>query len=1661
MKRNILINLGIVLALLLATGVVWALADHYYNLPDRLSQQETIILGQSDLVPGSTAAMRILVRDTRDGSPVEDAGLAISLQPTAGGERMVLFTGRTNALGTADVTFKVPAEAAVDQTLLIQTTSSLGTETVSRPVKLERDYRLLLTTDKPIYQPGQLIRLRVLALSTFDLTPAAGQTVEITIADGKGNKVFRTRLTTDDYGVCYTDFQLASEVNTGNYKISAAMGNTQSEKAVSVEHYVLPKFKVELETEKTFYLPGEVVRGTLKANYFFGKPVAGGQVMIEGYTFDVEQTVVFTLQGATDENGNFEYEFNLPDYIAGSSFENGLGRFYMQASVIDQAQHTEISNTSLPVAASALIIDAIPESGVFRPGVENILYVMTSYPDGRPADASLQVTFYNSGQVMEVDTGEYGVAEIRFTPNDPYQSIHIEASDIMGNVARQDFYWEGEYLPENILLRPEKPVYLTGQTMNLTILTSQASGTVYLDVLREGQIISLRSVEVENGRAEVAVDITPDMFGTLELNAYKVMRDGQIVRDRRLVAVNTTGADLILDIHPGQETYQPGAEGNLEVFVRGMGGEGAQAALGLAVVDESVFALTEQDAGFAKLYFLLESEILTPRYDLHGFSVPEVMTGIPTNQPPLREAINDTAQASLAAAMPRGGGFSLTANSHQDALARANTQRAEFFKGLGGLAAVFIILVPLALLGVTLAAIWRERKIGSSLGIAIAMLLGVFGLFNLLYTLQNPYPQGWFNSTEERFISLFVWLAYEGSNWLTLLLVLGILGLIVLAVYSYLRKDALLGWSLALTLVFEGVFYLLFASAAPARDLASSLTVVLIVLFLAPFAFFIRSANAFFSRNTVQAFASLAVAVSILLVSFPAAAFYRMGGVSSSWDANNKDMNVGMEMVRVPAAMEGGMVVQATEVALMPGMDEKGSGGQAASEGHANEPPRLRQYFPETMLWIPDAITDENGYLNLPFTAADSITIWRITALASTRDGRIGATQGALRVFQDFFIDLDLPLALTVGDEVAVPVGVFNYLPVEQTVRLELEPFDWFTLLDDPVKEMTIASNEISVVYFRVRADQFGYQPFQVTAYGSQMSDAIRKDVRVFPHGKLINFTFADRLIPGQSVMQTALIPADAIAGTQKLLVKIYPGILSQVVEGLDSILRMPYGCFEQTSSTTYPNVLVLDYLKTTGQASPEAQMKAEEYINLGYQRLTTFEVPGGGFSLFGDHPADRMLTAYGLQEFADMSKVYEIDRELIRRAAEWLLGQQTADGSWENDQGLVHENTWSSLGNDRLPVTAYIVWSLIEAGYYDDGRTMNGLAYVREHAGEAEDAYMLALVANALVAADLQAGGITPATTAVLEKLAVLAQSDGDAVYWGSSIATFMGSEGQTGSIETTALAALAFMKSSSHPELSNGALSFLIRQKDSFGTWYSTQATVLSLKALIYSVRAGAENVNATVTISLNGGQTKTLSIDRENFDVVQMISFSDINIGRDNQVEIRTEGEGNLMYQVTGSYYLPWEALPKYTGLIPPTDLVTIDLSYDRTELAVNDTVTVTVRISLNEPGALAKSALIDLGLPPGFTVLTEDLDRLVAYYNDVPEDYEFCQMQRYELTGRQILVYLTNLREGKPLEFSYRLRAKFPLKVSSPATTAYDYYNPDVQGEQPPLVIEVKE
>jgi len=299
-----------------------------------------------------------------------------------------------------------------------------------------------------------------------------------------------------------------------------------------------------------------------------------------------------------------------------------------------------------------------------------------------------------------------------------------------------------------------------------------------------------------------------------------------------------------------------------------------------------------------------------------------------------------------------------------------------------------------------------------------------------------------------------------------------------------------------------------------------------------------------------------------------------------------------------------------------------------------------------------------------------------------------------------------------------------------------------------------------------------------------------------------------------------------------------------------------------------------------------------------------------------------------------------------------------------------------------------------------------------------------------------------------VLDKLAGLAQDDDGAAYWEASAGSFMGGSGKTGSIETTALAAYALLTADAHPDLANRALTYLARAKDSFGTWQTTQATILSLKALLRSVEKAGQAAEATVTVSLNGEGADPIRVTPETFDVVQLVTFTDRPFEGQNRVEIAVEGEGDLMYQITAEYYLPWEFVAEEPG-----EAVTIVVAYDRTDLAMNDEVNVSVKVALNEPGLVANMMLVDLGVPPGFEVLTEDLNRLV----EGGLHKEGVRLSRFDLTGRQIILYLEDLAYGEPFAFSFRLRAKYPMKAQSPASVAY----PDLRAVARPQAVTVSE
>jgi uncharacterized protein YfaS (alpha-2-macroglobulin family) len=663
--------------------------------------------------------------------------------------------------------------------------------------------------------------------------------------------------------------------------------------------------------------------------------------------------------------------------------------------------------------------------------------------------------------------------------------------------------------------------------------------------------------------------------------------------------------------------------------------------------------------------------------------------------------------------------------------------------------------------------------------------------------------------------------------------------------------------------------------------------------------------------------------------------------------------------------------------------------------------------------------------------------------MANSLKGQLGSTTSSIRVFQDFFADLDLPVYLTQNDETSIPVAIRNYTKKMQKVIVVLKEEDWFTPLSDTKITVSIKPGHSAGVNFRIQAIKVGKaHKIEVAAIteDGKTGDRLMRKIEVIPDGyeQLVNFSDI-MSSDNRKIKHAVFIPPDAIDGASTILVRAYPGFFSQVIEGLDNIIRMPSGCFEQTSSIAYPNILAATYIKKAGiKLPPERMMKIETFLRAGYQRLLTFECPSGGFEWWGKDPAVVYLTAYGVMEFGDMKTVLpDVDYSILDRVRNFLFKQQGKDGSW-SEAKLKHKLRIKT--DPKLALTSYVIWCILESGYpANDPKVQKAIKFIRNNYAKVENPYHLALCANALLSANSKdKDGI-----AILNKLEdKKLKDDKGRIYWSSANTIYSG--GKCADIETTAMIVLAFLKAQRNVNLVNKSLEWLISMKDPYGTWGSTQATILALKALIQSTPGSAFDTNAEITVKLNGKEVHTFIVTPENSDVYQQKNLKPHIVEGNNELEIIFEGKGAMMYQIVGKYYLPWHTRPQ------KKEPFGLTIEYDKTTLCVNDLVTCKIKLVNNQP-SLARMVMLDIGVPPGFKVISTDLDLLV----------EDGKIMKYDLTSRQVIIYLEALGPNETLELSYRLQAKYPIRARSRASKAYEYYTPENKAIAGPQKLEVKE
>jgi 5-hydroxyisourate hydrolase-like protein (transthyretin family) len=701
---------------------------------------------------------------------------------------------------------------------------------------------------------------------------------------------------------------------------------------------------------------------------------------------------------------------------------------------------------------------------------------------------------------------------------------------------------------------------------------------------------------------------------------------------------------------------------------------------------------------------------------------------------------------------------------------------------------------------------------------------------------------------------------------------------------------------------------------------------------------------------------------------------------------------------------------------------------------------------PRILYTNPRLITDQGGRasfkVRLEEIESPPVSQWRIYALAHSTDGEMASGIHYLPINQGPLVEMELPPQLTQEDDITVPVTVYNYQPSSQQVGLRLRKDDWFDLSGPAARNTTVKAHDKKVEYFKIRATGKGNHQMRLDIRfpGSHRDDTLSQTVTVKSLGRKIEHVVNLYLNGKGEISKQLLVPGTAIKGSYKVKLKILPAFINQVSDGFQGMLRMPYGCFEQSSSFTYPNIMILDYMRRTSQDTPGMREKAEKYISDGYQKLLQFEAKEGGFSFFrvagapqevfsgpvSRRNAQRILTAYGLMLFADMEKVYQIDRVIIPRVQKWLISQMSGD-HWGADS---HFGAASSARNNDFAATGYITWALLYSGIDKDDKCIKkAIAYLeKNHTSYSNNPNALSYCALSLIKAGKN-------SAPVLQRLNQLVKNDRNGTYWTPETYVTGGfASASVANIETTAIAALANLEGNNNSLNIVKIIHYLLKHKSALGNWGSTQATVLTLKVLIKALPRWSKPIFGNVRVRMDNNLVEDIVFNKKNNEIKQVVDFKDFVDTGNLELKIKHQVSGALFCQLLSSYYVKWDE--RMVSQPHTQSPINLSLFYDTKRLNKGEIVTVDATASYTDKDkGMVRFAIVDIGVPPGFAVNPGDFRHLRARG----------LIDRFEINNGRIILYLSNLGQKG---FRFGMKAISEGRVKMPAARIYDYYNPQV-------------
>ena len=694
----------------------------------------------------------------------------------------------------------------------------------------------------------------------------------------------------------------------------------------------------------------------------------------------------------------------------------------------------------------------------------------------------------------------------------------------------------------------------------------------------------------------------------------------------------------------------------------------------------------------------------------------------------------------------------------------------------------------------------------------------------------------------------------------------------------------------------------------------------------------------------------------------------------------------------------------------------------AREYSHTRRPDRKpddRVDFTETLFWHSGVKTDTTtGQAELTFDLSDSVTSFRALGDAFDSRGGLGSGTCLIESVEPFYVEPKLPLEVTQGDVILLPVGIVNSTD-SRFEGARLVPYLVKGIEHRPVDPFTLDGNTRVREIIELRVGSLnGDHEVVLEAIAGPYKDRVTRMLRIVPRGFPVELAQGGMLEPNRGLEFSIVIPSSRVPNSLVSKIAVYPTPLANLSEALERLIREPCGCFEQTSSSNYPLTMAQQYFMTHRGIDPELISRSRKLLDRGYQRLLGFECKSGGFEWFGQDPGHEALTAYGLLEFADMAKVREVDPAMLKRTRDWLLGRRVGKGGFKRERRALH--TWIS---DPDCSNGYIIWALLESGEKPENLSVE-IAAFGDAATGSKNSYVIALGANiAALSGDMDTA------RALMDQLVKRQGSDG-AVSGGTT--SIVGSGGQALEIEGTSLAVLAWLRDPGYTSSIEKAIRFLADSCQA-GRFGSTQSTILALRAIVAHDAANAHpKVPGAVQLLVDGiAIGEPVRFDERNQGAISLRDIAHLLTPGQHTVELRMADGSAMPVSVAITYF-------NDTPSSQEACKVDIAVSLQDTEL-VEGAITEANVVVRNRSDEAIPTPIAIVGIPGGLEIRHDQLKELV----------KSGKIAAYDVRGREVALYWRSLEAAQEVRIPLSLVAEIPGTYKAPANRAYLYYTDELK------------